>query len=296
MIGLASKYSALLLAIAALPSVSAVFDCSNAVIDGTAVNLTAFSGARTIAVSRNTPPTTTTTTWTLDLCAALQPNDENVLCAAGTQVCGVQRITIENQDPVVTQIVPVSGDVDGQTGTYQAHKLINADNAQDGQAALHVQLEGGKWGDQNDLSTSIDFVCDSTVTDSTSHPDKIATDGTDTEGLTFKSWDEKTLNLEWRSAAVCNEFFIRQETDQNNTTEGSSTALTVIKYIIIVAVILLGLYFGYTAYSKHKDGASGVDLLPSSQTILDIPYVAKDFVKKIGGGFSNTSRDGYAVF
>ena len=80
----------------------------------------------------------------------------------------------------------------------------------------------------------------------------------------------------------------------------SNARKTVIKYTIanspsvflsIAAYLVFGSWLNYNRY-----GARGWDLLPHGDTIRDVPYIAKDFGRKIfqtvqGSG----SRGGYAA-
>ncbi|KAK9373046.1 autophagy-related protein 27 [Lipomyces chichibuensis] len=284
LVGSILQSTAFLYAIASAPAVRAVFDC-NAGVEGTALNLTSLAGDHSVKVIRSTPPSTTTMTWNINLCAPLTINDQmtvSMQCPAGTQVCGIQSVAIEGQDPVITQVIPVAGDLNGSTGQGEIDAVTNAEN---GQAAVHLRLTGGMWGEVNEMETDIDFVCDTALTEVTHDADGYII------GLQVLSWDEKNLHLQWNTSAVCSEqvFLVQQSS--------SSTAWNVVKYILIAVLLILVAYFGITAYGNYRRGATGVDLLPSSQAIVDIPYVARDFAKKVGSGFStNSNRDGYAVF
>ncbi|KAK9350520.1 autophagy-related protein 27 [Lipomyces doorenjongii] len=268
--------TAFLYAIASAPAVRAVFDC-NAVVDGQALNLTSLAGDHSVKVIRSTPPSTTTMTWNINLCAPLTINDQmavSMQCPAGTQVCGIQTVAIEGQNPFITQVIPVSGDLNGSTAQDEAYSVSG-----------HVHLTGGMWGEVYEMETDIDFVCDNTLTEVTHDADG------NTIGLQVLSWDDKSLHLQWNTSAVCDEQLVGVQQSTN------STAWNVVKYILIAVVLILVAYFGITAYVNYRRGATGVDLLPSSQAIVDIPYVARDFAKKVGSGFStNSNRDGYAVF
>lgn len=62
-------------------------------------------------------------------------------------------------------------------------------------------------------------------------------------------------------------------------------------FLAIAAYLIFGSWLNYNRY-----GARGWDLLPHGDTIRDIPYIAKDFARKVmgtvqGGG----SRGGYAA-
>ncbi|KAK9466411.1 autophagy-related protein 27 [Lipomyces arxii] len=269
--------------------VAALFNCSEA-------GLQSLAGPHTVMTTKNTPPSTTTMVWTIDLCAALESNSDanDAQCLAGTQVCGIQTVTIEGQDPVVAQVIPVAGDIAGSNNEGRVN--LATESVRAGEYAGDVILIGGMWGDATAMEADVKFVCDPAYVNHTLSE-------TSTPGLSVLQWDEQTLTLEWRTAEVCGASVTAAQAEAAEddvvtiTQSEHSTAWSVIKYILIAALLVLVAYFGITAYVNYSKGATGVDLLPSSEAILEIPYVAKDFVKKIGGGLStNTSRDGYAVF
>ncbi|KAK9455314.1 autophagy-related protein 27 [Dipodascopsis uninucleata] len=294
------KSSTLAAVILSAQIVSAVFDCS-AVIDGVTLNLTELAGPHSVQTSRSTPPTITTTKWTVNICNALSVNKSipaNMQCVAGTQVCGIQSIQLEGEAPVTSQVIPVSGDINGRAAKFELHDIKTATVA-----SFLLSLDGGSWAESNDLKTDIEFVCDQAITDYTAKPEKLVSDGTDTNGLEFVSWDEQTLKLKWATAVVCEQNVVGAQQEQpqenqqqdNNNGEGGSAAWSIIRFILIAVLFLLLAYFGYTIYMNYQKGATGVDLLPSSQVVFDIPYVAKDLATKVSSGFSS-NRDGYAVF
>lgn len=218
-------------------------------------------------------------------------------------VCGIQTITLEGQTPVVAEVIPVSGDLNGAAAANVAERRVGANTAQKGQSAVGVTLVGGQWGDVEAMQTAIKFVCDPTISDATPDPATLQSTGSDTAGLKFVSWDEMTLKLQWDTAVVCDQALVRaaQENDNNQPQEtptASSTAYRIVKYILVGILLFAGAYFGATAISNYRKGARGTGLLPSSETVTDVPYVARDFFRKIGSGFSrsDSSRDGYAVF
>ncbi|KAK7203919.1 autophagy-related protein 27 [Myxozyma melibiosi] len=302
---LSLKNTVALALLASAATVNAVFDCGM-VVDGQSLNLTALAGPHTVQTLRSTPPSTTITQFTFDLCAPLQPQvgvPANQQCAAGTQVCGVQTIALQDETPFVAEVIPISGDLNGATAAHVAERRIGANTAKAGQSALSVNLVGGQWGDVEAMETFIDFACDPTLYDVTPDPAQLADTGSDTAGLRFVSWDEKTLNLRWDTAVVCDQELVKAAQNNNNnnnneTPTSSSTAYRITKYVLIGILLFAGAYFGATAYSNYRKGATGVDLLPSSETVMDVPYVARDFVKKIASGFSRSesTRDGYAAF
>jgi len=58
-------------------------------------------------------------------------------------------------------------------------------------------------------------------------------------------------------------------------------------FLAIAAYVIFGSWLNYNRY-----GARGFDLVPHADSIRDIPYVVKDFMRRMGSG---GSRGGYAA-
>lgn len=62
-------------------------------------------------------------------------------------------------------------------------------------------------------------------------------------------------------------------------------------FLAIAAYLIFGSWLNYNRY-----GARGWDLLPHGDAIRDIPYIAKDFARKVAGTVQGGgSRGGYAA-
>ncbi|KAF1844406.1 autophagy protein-like protein Atg27 [Cucurbitaria berberidis CBS 394.84] len=97
----------------------------------------------------------------------------------------------------------------------------------------------------------------------------------------------KTLRLEWRTQHACED----APTPDGGSHWGFFGWFFIIFFLAIASYLIFGSWLNYNRY-----GARGWDLLPHGDTIRDIPYIAKDFARKIlgtvqGGG----SRGGYAA-
>ncbi|EOA85442.1 type II membrane protein [Exserohilum turcicum] len=97
----------------------------------------------------------------------------------------------------------------------------------------------------------------------------------------------RTLRLEWRTKYAC--------ADAPEPDSGSSWGFFgwffIVVFLGIAAYLIFGSWLNYNRY-----GARGCDLLPHSEALRDIPYIAKDFARKVmdtvqGGG----ARGGYAA-
>lgn len=97
----------------------------------------------------------------------------------------------------------------------------------------------------------------------------------------------RTLRLEWRTKFACED----APAEEEGSHWGFFGWFFIIVFLAIAAYLIFGSWLNYNRY-----GARGWDLLPHGDTIRDIPYIAKDFARKVmgtvqGGG----SRGGYAA-
>ncbi|EAT90530.1 autophagy-related protein [Parastagonospora nodorum] len=107
------------------------------------------------------------------------------------------------------------------------------------------------------------------------------------ENETEKDKKIQTLRLEWRTQYACED----APPVDGGSHWGFFGWFFIILFLAIAAYLIFGSWLNYNRY-----GARGWDLLPHGDQIRDIPYIAKDFARKVvgtvqGGG----SRGGYAA-
>lgn len=97
----------------------------------------------------------------------------------------------------------------------------------------------------------------------------------------------QTLRLEWRTKYACED----APSDNSSSSWGFFGWFFVILFLAIAAYLIFGSWLNYNRY-----GARGWDLLPHGDTIRDMPYIAKDFARKVVGTVQGSgSRGGYAA-
>lgn len=100
----------------------------------------------------------------------------------------------------------------------------------------------------------------------------------------------QTLRLEWRTKYAC-EDAKDLPSDDKSSHWGFFGWFFIILFLAIAAYLIFGSWLNYNRY-----GARGWDLLPHGDTIRDIPYIAKDFARKVAGTVQGGgSRGGYAA-
>ncbi|ODV90830.1 hypothetical protein CANCADRAFT_111500 [Tortispora caseinolytica NRRL Y-17796] len=264
---------------------TASFHC-DVVVDGIKFDLTPLKGPHSISVSEVLPPSVRNLTWTIDPCGPLQKSSDvpaSDQCPSGTQVCGIETITI-GDSKFVSQIIPVAGDIGGST-VDAGLSVLEGDPG-----GLRVVLHGGRWGEKRDLQAEIDFIC-SEEKDSP---------------ITLKGWDSTTLSLSWKTPYACaskdrpskggddksgDKPPQHSRPDKSGDSWGWFTWLFIILVLAFAAYIIVGSWVNYSRY-----GSTGVDMIPHSDTFRDIPYLVKDFASKISSTLSSSgSRGGYSA-
>ena len=308
------SHTMLPLLIALFGSAEAIFNCKLQVED-VQYDLSELAGFRVVEISQNTPPSITNTSWYFDACERLDlskiPGTDK--CPEGTQICGIQTVTVDSsgdsQTTIVSEIIPVSGDIDGNQSGARVSKIQGNDG-------VSVHYTGGQWGDEDSIEAAFDFLCAKDV----KSPE-----------IAFRGWDGRTLKMELRSAAACplndngnnkdgnkgdgnkddgnkgdgsndsdgnkgdgnndSDGNKGGEEDENGDTWGWFTWLFILAVLGFSAYVVASAWINYNRY-----GLSGVELLPHSDAVRDLPYLIRDFVRKLASTFAGSSnRGGYSA-
>lgn len=185
-----------------------------------------------------------------------------------------------------------------------------------GKEGIRLTMNGGRWPltgkDRKDQQAIIELVCDKERTglegdvvppdmvEGSESPVVVVVEKDDDPptskaSLTFVSYpgtNDKIdiLRLDWRTKYACEDS--KRETDAaRGSGWGFFTWFILIAFLGTAAYLIFGSWLNYTRY-----GARGWDLLPHGDTIRDVPYLMKDWTRKVvttvqGGG----SRGGYAA-
>lgn len=260
------------------------------------------------------------TTFTIDICKPLGkvknlPADEQ--CPNGTQVCAIKRTVTDGND-VFDEAVPIAGELKEQGGGHMEAKWerlkdsnSHADSDKDG---LRVEMNGGfrklESGKRNQKAI-IEFICDQERTGlenlydpGDKYEDKAKReeddgaedkDRKDSSSLQYVGYDQSgtdvdILRLSWRTKEACKGSKDQQDAEQAGHW-GFFTWFILIAFLSTATYLIFGSWLNYNRY-----GARGWDLLPHGDTIRDVPYLFRDWMRRVlntiqGGG----SRGGYAA-
>ncbi|KAL9019815.1 MAG: hypothetical protein Q9185_002959 [Variospora sp. 1 TL-2023] len=269
-------------------------------------------------------PTMTNTTFTIDICKPLRkakgiPKEED--CPNGSRVCGIQRVinTFENSTTFEAAI-PIAGQYILHGGTEldpQITRFKTSSSPSDREKeGFRLQLHGPKYPNgKNGVSHGavIEFLCQDKA-EQKGERDLAARKGDDDDGeeedhsatgeiahdgnggtLKYKDFalvdETKILSLEWLTKYACENAKGGDDSKAKGSHWGFFTWMIIIIFLATAAYLIFGSWLNYNRYS-----ARGWDLVPHSETIRDIPYIFKDWMRRVlstvqGGG----SRGGYSA-
>jgi len=287
-------------------------DCDHIRVDRKSFDFSKLSGPHSILVhDEDRPPSIYNTTWTLDICQPLKkikglPNEDQ--CPVGTYVCGTVRSWNRVDDPnhehvEIENVIPIAGNFETSNGKSLDPKFTRLKSTDADKDGLQLELYGGVYGRKKQKAV-IEFQCDKdrTGNEGNEAAKSEALRPRDDEkeenpnSLTFVSYGSvegkesmDVLRLNWRTKYACED--AADEPAEKKSGWGFFTWFVLILFLSIAAYLIFGSWLNYNRY-----GARGWDLLPHGDTIRDIPYLFKDWSRKVvdtvqGGG----SRGGYSA-
>jgi len=263
--------------------------------------------------------TTQNTTYTIDICQALKKVkgiDNKKQCPNGSRVCSItRRHTKEPKSDEIEEIFPIAGELREREGKDLDAKWERTKNqgshSESDVEGVRVTLNGG-FRKENDKKIPqkaiIEFICDKSKTGLENLPnpedpytedrkrdeDHEDDEGDKTPSLEFVKYKEEdnvgVLRLKWTTEYACEESKKEQDKEKGEHW-GFFTWFIIIAFLSTATYLIFGSWLNYNRY-----GARGWDLLPHGDTIRDVPYLLKDWTRRVlntvqGGG----SRGGYAA-
>jgi len=306
------------------------FDCNHVRVDKQSFDLSSLGGPRSVMTSEPDGLLSMNTTYTIDICQPLvKPKNiegKDHYCPNGSRVCGlVHEIEMETGESELKKVIPIAGSLKdhggGQLDASWTRLTTSPSNSDIEKEGLRVELNGGIY--QKDKKTKqpqkaiVEFLCD---------PEKTGLEGLFDDGNTYEDSDKKrratsddegdgeddgddiesaaslkfikyddggdtgVLRLEWRTKYAC-EGKKDEDDKARSDSWGFFTWFIIVAFLAIAAYLIFGSWLNYNRY-----GARGWDLLPHGDTIRDVPYIMKDWTRKVvttvqGGG----SRGGYSA-
>ncbi|KAK4224935.1 autophagy-related protein 27 [Podospora fimiseda] len=331
-----SSATALLLSTLLLSTASAStpFSCDSVKVDDQTFNFKSLAGPHTVVTHEYVPPTYHNTTYTLDLCAPLKRKSDvkkEEACPTGTRVCAIKhRWDPKTSTAPVDQVIPIIiSPSDDKTFEWKA-ELLKADADKKLAEGISLTLTSPIKYQNREQKTRIEFRCDKDLKGDEGEWDssgldkyvsKRAEDGPTgatpeeqfkKDGKTALVWegykhegDIDTLVLRWGTGVVCpkddkggdkdkpkdGDKDKPKDGEEESRSWGFFTWFVILVFLAIASYLIFGSWLNYNRY-----GARGWDLLPHGDTIRDIPYLMKDWTRKVLNTMqSSGSRGGYSA-
>lgn len=317
--------SPLLLLLLAVCSHAISLDCSNVRDGGVSFNLKSLGGPHSVYRIEDHTDTYKNTTFTIDICRPLVrekgiPKKES--CPNGARVCGIERTTNPTEDvTMISDTWSIAGEFSHSIGGAldpKALRLKGSDSTSDREKeGVRVTLNGGTHEKQKQKAI-VEFLCQrdgkpEEVRSNADDEEEDDDDGDDGKGvehgnsgetqddghggtLKLVSWedeeeDTKVLRLQWDTKYACEDSDGKEDDGSSSAHWGFFTWLIVILFMGIAAYLIFGSWLNYNRYS-----ARGWDVLPHSDFLHDLPYLFRDWMRRVintiqGGG----SRGGYSA-
>ncbi|CAI6336246.1 unnamed protein product [Periconia digitata] len=324
---------AALLTLSSLVPASWAMDCSDILTNKVHFNFKELGGPHIVHWSRTDIEADVKYNYnfTLDICDFLKHHkggDKHKECQHGARVCGIrENVDLSGTNNATITPIDIAGSFklhgNGRPMDEKYTRLKDSkSNADSDKEGVRIELHGGRFPADDkknglDQRAIIEFVCD---------PDRSGLEGEEKDGgeyekddgdddksekklvrradkcedsensLRFcgyetekpKDKEVQTLRLEWRTKHAC-----EQDAPEESSSShwGFFTWFIIIFFLATATYLIFGSWLNYNRY-----GARGWDLLPHGDTIRDIPYILKDFGRKVvnstqGGG----SRGGYSA-
>ena len=326
--------AAALLALASLSPAAVALDCDNMEVDGHKFKFGKLAGPHSVVTTMFTPPTHKNTTYTVDICGALKRKGDvkkEDKCPDNTWICAIQRSLRQEHDDI-EEVIPIAGELADQGGSaldYKATRLKSSESKADSQPeGVRLVLHGGLYR-QHRQKAIIELVCNKTLEgtegewksedeytsatlgrrDGEDKKENDAGNGLDdgaehqllkipNPALVFTSYGaDKTeenvevLRLTWHTKYACESAVDDEQPVAGGSHWGFFTWFIVIVFTLTGAYLIFGSWLNYSRY-----GAQGWDLVPHGDTIRDVPYLLKDWIRRILNTLQGSgSRGGYAA-
>ncbi|KAK0748531.1 autophagy-related protein 27 [Apiosordaria backusii] len=315
---------------------SATFDCEKLPVDGRTYNFKELAGPHTVVTGEYVAPSYHNTTYTIDLCGGLKRKGEvgrGERCPDGTRVCAIKHKWDPKTDKAsVDHFVPivVGHGENKATFEWEAKRLPSEETPKDEKdkdgkkkEGLKITMKGGRIKDGNSRLKLVEYEKvkrqavgakeekkekkegDDDNEDTSTPETQLRKEGAALIWEGYKTDGETdTLALTWYTKFVCDKAVGDEpgkgkepEKGKDGEGEGESshwgffTWFVVLVFLGIASYLIFGSWLNYNRY-----GARGWDLLPHGDTLRDIPYLLKDWTRRVLNTVqSSGSRGGYSA-
>ncbi|PRT55281.1 Autophagy-related protein 27 [Wickerhamiella sorbophila] len=242
--------------------------CKNIKVDNEKYDLSDLAKTWIISEEIETPPTLTNLTWYYNPCGAIEESN----CPPKSQLCGVERVTRDGTTEI-TQIIPIYSD--GENASRAVEGAID-ENAE----GIRFIYSGATWGDKA-VSAEVVFNC-----------------GTESKYVSgADTWENESLLLTFTTPSVCADRSEkpRPPPSEPDESRGFFGSIFHFFWMIFVYLLVLALIVGVILFIRYRQTGQAPVYREDLESLLrDLPYLIRDFFRKIRETFGGSSR-GYAA-
>ncbi|KAK0626952.1 autophagy-related protein 27 [Immersiella caudata] len=302
-------------------------DCKALQIDSHTYDFSALNGPHTVVTTEFAPPSYYNRTYTIDLCAPLVRKgdvDARFKCPEGTNVCAIKHHwdAEKKKSEAVEEVIPIAGKFGEKELTWEGARLKTEKEGEAG--GVKITLRGGKW-EGREQKAIVEMRCkkgvagtegewegeDEYVKGKRAAEEEKKEEGHNKDGDGFgfaekqlkkegaaliwegykREGEVDTLFLTWNTEHACEKAVEDKPPADESRHWGFFTWLVVLVFLAVAAYLIFGSWLNYNRY-----GARGWDLLPHGDTLRDIPYLLKDWTRRVLNTVqSSGSRGGYSA-
>jgi len=286
-------------------------------------NLNKLDGQHLVTHQFEEAPKSAKWDFTINICNALKPDDKipkDHQCPINTRICGIKSTwdVGKNDSADIQHWVAIAGDFTMSNGVHldiTPTRLKNSVSTPDTKReGLRLEILEGRDPFEKQKGTTqvkqkaiVELICDKAKTGWEPLPEpsvKSSLDGvfdnttasimeSDEAGaIQYISYQEEpirgenwgVLRLEWKTKYACEDAAVEHSGSEG---WGFFTWFIILLFLGTAAYVIFGSWINYNRY-----GARGFDAVPYADTIRDIPYIVKDWARRLQG---SSSRGGYSA-
>ncbi|GAA97038.1 uncharacterized protein L969DRAFT_237133 [Mixia osmundae IAM 14324] len=241
-----------------------LFSCTPNV-QGHAYDLSELGKLVSVSSVASTPPSRTTTTYTLSLCAPIPVREDAPAedqCPPGTRAC---MIVTNDKDPHATRVISVIP-LAMEANEHRLDPSLSLLDSSKSQQPLLIKLHGGQYGEQAQ-QLELELLCDP----DTANSEPVIDAYTPSNG---------TLTMSWTSKFACATHSPSGDTPQtgepsNNQGRGFFGWFFLVLFLGFIAYFAIGMWHNHFTY-----GETGWRMVPHREAWADLPYVVRDVFRR----------------
>lgn len=242
----------------------ALFSCSNIKAGGNTYDLSGLDHTILATSEADTPPSITNSTVYINPCGPVDVKE----CANDAQVCLVERVKLDKK-VIVTKVVNVVSEELGTNSTIQP--------GFNGEQGFDVQYSGTKWGDE-EVFADISYRCSQEL---------------------YVEWPSQryfssNVFLQISSPEICVNSGTTPPSPPKKEKSGGWGFFSWFFFLLFIGTAVYAFQFWRTNYA-HDFGGGRIDFESIAELVRDVPYLVRDFLRKLADTFAGAGRSGYSA-